>query len=326
MKIPSVAFFLRTCCLLLPTPHTMASAEEEELGMFVRRRWRNLTSATENSFCDASSCDSRMDDGCLPLLSIRLENVCYRSSGSSIEKIRASSFLEAINDTHYCEVEYLDADCQVPSYNGTECRNPWSSEECPSDDPSLTEMLYYPNFCIESTSPKGEFVYPMHESRIYGNETACSDDSDVYINSYIPIGPVCIVTAGGVKDDQRLLTSSSRTCLPDGRTQYKRYTDMTCSEQEDGFLDFPPLTWTDGCNSPQDALEGANTNIEYRQTTDCSTPRYYCKDFSGIEFFSIMENTPGDGTSWAVTGRDETSVIPAIISSWFLAAFFWRMI
>ena len=273
----------------------LASLTEAQVGLLIRRRWRNYTSPISADPCRASSCATRVEEGCVPQHRLSIENFCYHESPADISYIKGSSRIFPLNDTHYCDKDFDDSDCISPSEgDATTCESPRAYQQCTDEDTTVIDIFYLPDFCLESTTPEGEYVIAMFEQRVYGNASNCqAEDSDIYLQSFLPHEPACL-PGTAVVDDTRELRSSSWTCDSEGRTIISRYTDAECSSQN-GTYYFPPTPtlMVDGC-TPVEKVPGDIYNMEYNWTQRpvCSSPRYYCKDFSELDFFGLTPSIP----------------------------------
>ena len=286
-----------------PTP----APTVQELGIFVRRRWVNFTSATTGESCEATSCESRLEEGCLPRIDVRVENTCTRYEFDDFSRSWATREM-LVNETHACTADCGECTdgCDDLISNVQSCSfSPYELGECRENDPSRTEALYYPNFCIQSSEPMGEFTNPLYDLRGYASQDTCESNSEIFNQRFVPgNGNHCAATSLFTKDDSRYLGSGYRQCNDDGTHAVKRFTDDTCSEY-DPDVSFLPQDWLlDGCTA-RDMIPGEDEPPDFRYTVDCSTPVFYCKDFSVIEFFSAVGDGEGVSPSGSPTQTPE---------------------
>lgn len=280
--------------LLLALTTRVTQAQTEAHGIFVTTRYRNWTSASESEPCQASSCEARIEEGCLPQVSLQIENVCYKDTGSGITVSFGSTRRVSVGDGEgYCNLYCADNEIvvdQEPEDGDCTVENASPVGKCMDDDPSATDIEYLPNFCIESSTPKGDFTTALYENRLYANETNCeAGDSSVYLNQYL-VGDdeLCLPTLA-VVGDTRILGSATRHCESDGTTTATRYTDPSCTEQSSDSL-LPDEWIIDGCTGPDTLPDVSEDQRALRYTADCTTPKFYCKDFSTIEFMGKNPN------------------------------------
>lgn len=318
MRIFSGSFVV---LLSLTTTTSTSLIAAAELGLFVTTRWRKWTTLNNSDICDASSCSTRLQEGCLPQVVLRVEHLCYKYANFDFTlDLTPTREVMLEGETEFCSVDCENGEFIVSDdgdVDPSSCRGGLTSlRECRDDDvdanPSLSDVVYLPNYCMETTEPKGDFITPLYHNRLYGSEETCEADSSIHISQYFSAdGTICHPSIPAV-GEERVLGSFTRMCNSDGTTTITRYSDPNCKEQDSNF-DLP-IEWTiDGCTPPDDATSessGAPDDVDPHYRADCQSPKVFCKDLSAINLYSKVEteDNDGDGAVWTSANMVSSSI------------------
>ena len=270
-----------TLFLLLAFQATSVKSQDY-LDLFIFTLYANLEDDGSSGIkTPCGLCRATTEDGnCTFSRGVIPAGVCFQDRPDEYRKLEYVPSNNTIGDT-----SYSDADCTNVVWTGDVLL-----DECSTS--SSFERRRLPDFCIRSTSPLGDYQWPLITALIYENKTECEASTGTEyrpIHWHMDDSNLCwerSIVTGKVSDASRVDTfvhgGQSASCVG-GILQVESYTDAACQTPL-------PMENAGAANDCQLVSKDGT----YKKAMNCGAPTIFCKNLAHTENAENIAGTSAD--------------------------------
>ena len=256
--------------------------------------------------------------------SMFIESVCYPYITNSY----SGYYKQTHNETTdiVCAIWYEDSDCTIPIRSDGLCDDEIELGVCLDSRPSYhTFHHYYPNHCIESSVPLGEYTVPMTSFIRYESPAECLADTKQekgIMLTRINDRDFCVTDAGAGKDffekvnaeqtAERFQTGLRSYCDDQSNIVIDFYSDWQCSVQDTDTQFLINATFGSTCGL-----------LGVRHVRTSCTVDYHCKDLDNtVVGLQIPLEAAGNPTTSAGYTRSFGGLSTTVLACWMVLSLF----
>ncbi|KAG7349158.1 hypothetical protein IV203_011755 [Nitzschia inconspicua] len=291
MRITTFAAILYLLC------STTQANEHTTQDLILLTRYANLTANAESFVCKGG-CRGSEADGCAATRDFIVGGQCLADDDGVWVRYLFSA------DFGLCVTRYRDPTCTAII-----------SEDCGLSERCVDGWLQYElfrDYCVESSSPTREFVYPFVYSTTHRSATNCTrKDPPTVEDLRLGSDQICVATNIPMSDGSYGPGSIISACQSDNSHVVTFYSDTSCSTQ-DGVLAPTYRRPFDQCTP------GVTEETRHRMyTVECGSPIAHCKMPTGNSFITDRHASEAEGRL-GVMNLAVVTLSSVLMSLWFL--------